>query len=176
MRHRPSVPLRPGLLLGATVLSSLLLAGCSGAGTQPSSSGGGSEPVAEAGSTGSDDLSADQLESGVPAACLDAFPVAFGEPDLAAATLLPADWPTDAVDATLCQTSATGSGLQTIDWATDASGPEVLDAIAAALPPSYAVTREDKGLGEQLDGTAGDVYFTVVTRPGAWTLQLGPAS
>ena len=62
-----------------------------------------------------------------------------------------------------------------VDWATEASGSEVLDAIEAALPPSYSVTREDNGMGEQLDGTAGDVYFTVVTRPGAWTLQLGSA-
>ena len=111
----------------------------------------------------------------MPAECLEAFPVAFGEPDLAAATLLPADFPADAVDGTLCQTAATGSGIQVVDWATDASGTEVLDAIEAALPSSYSVTREDKGMGEQLDGTAGDVYFTVVTRPGAWTLQLGPA-
>jgi hypothetical protein len=179
VNRRPSVHLRAGLLLGTTVFSSLLLAGCSDPGTAQSSSGGGSEPVAEAAadaaSSNEDDFQKSQLDSGVPAECLKAFPVAFGEPDLAAATLLPADFPADAVDATLCQTAASGSGIQVVDWATDSSGTEVLDAIEAALPSSYSVTREDKGLGEQLDGTAGDLYFTVVTRPGAWTLQLGRA-
>ena len=179
MNRRPSVHLRAGLLLGAAVFSSLILTGCSDASTSQSSPEGGSEPVAEAAadaaSSNEDDFQTSQLDSGVPAACLEAFPVAFGEPDLGAATLLPADFPADAVDGTLCQTAATGSGIQVVDWATDASGTEVLDALEAALPSSYSVTREDNGMGEQLDGTAGDVYFTVVTRPGAWTLQLGPA-
>jgi hypothetical protein len=184
MNRRPSVHLRAGLLIGTTLFSSLLLSSCSDSGASEGASSGGGAPVAEAaadsgstesGSTDSGDISEAQLESGVPAECLEAFPVAFGTPDLAAATLLPTDFPADAVDGTLCQTSATGSGIQVVDWATEASGTEVLDALEAALPPSYDVTREDKGLGEQLDGTAGDVYFTVITRPGAWSLQLGPA-
>ena len=177
---RTTVPQRAALLLATTLFSSLLLTGCSDSGTSEGASSGGSEPVAEAaadpGSTDSGDISEAQQESGVPAQCLEAFPVAFGEPDLAAATLLPPGFPADAVEGTLCQTAATGSGVQVVDWATDASEVEVLDAIESALPPSYEVTREDKGLGEQLDGTAGDVWFTVVTRPGAWSLQLSPAS
>ena len=178
MNRRPSVHLRAALLLGTTVFSSLLLTGCSDSDGAKDASGG-SQPVADAAepdSTESDDISEAQLEAGVPAECLEAFPVAFGKPDLGAATLLPGDFPAEAVDGTLCQTSATGSGIQVVDWATGASGTEVLDALVAALPPSYDVTREDKGQGEQLDGTAGDVWFTVVTRPGAWTLQLSPAS
>ncbi len=178
MNRRPSVHLRAGLLLGATLFP-LLLAGCSDADTSPSASGGGSGSVAEAADeaagSSADDFQESQLDSGVPEECLEAFPVAFGEPDLAAATLLPSDFPADVVDGTLCQTAESGSGIQVVDWATEASGTEVLDAIEAALPPSYSVTREDNGMGEQLDGTAGDVYFTVVTRPGAWTLQLGSA-
>ena len=176
MNRRPSVQIRAALLLGTAVFSSTLLSGCSDSGEADT---GGSAPAAETavepGSADSGDISEAQLDSGVPAACLEAFPVAFGEPDLAAATLLPTDFPAEAVDGTLCQTSATGSGVQVVDWATDASGAEVLDAIEAALPSTYSVTREDMGMGEQLDGTAGDVRFTVVTRPGAWTLQLGPA-
>ncbi|MCF6379364.1 hypothetical protein L2K70_17260 [Nocardioides KLBMP 9356] len=176
MNRRPSFQMRAALLLGTATFSCTLLTSCSDSEAAETS---GSEPVAEAsaepGSTDSGDISEAQLESGVPAECLEAFPVAFGEPDLAAATLLPADFPAEAVDGTLCQTAATGSGVQVVDWATDASGAEVLDALETALPSSYSVTREDKGMGEQLDGTAGDVYFTVVTRPGAWTLQLGPA-
>lgn len=179
MNRRPSVHLRAGVLLGATLFSPLLLAGCSDADTSPSASGGGSGSVAEAADgaaeASSDDFQKSQLGSGVPEECLEAFPVAFGEPDLAAATLLPTDFPADAVDGTLCQTAESGSGIQVVDWATEASGTEVLDAIEAALPPSYSVTRGDNGMGEQLDGTAGDVSFTVVTRPGAWTLQIGPA-
>ena len=179
MTRRPSITLRAGLLLGTTVFSSLLLSSCSDSGTSAGAASGGGEPDAEAPAepgSGSTDMSEAQVDSGVPEECLEAFPVAFGEPDLAAATLLPADFPAEAVAGTLCQTSATGDGLQVVDWATDASGTEVLDALVAALPPSYEVTREDKGLGEQLDGTAGDVWFTVVTRPGAWSLQLSPAS
>ena len=179
MNRRPSIHLRAALLLGTAAFSSLLLTGCSDAGTSQGSEEGGSEPVAEAaadaGSSSSDDFQESQLDSGVPAECLEAFPVAFGQPDLGAATLLPADFPADAVAGTLCQTAATGSGIQVVDWATDASGTEVLDAIEESLPSSYSVTREDMGMGEQLDGTAGDVVFTVVTRPGAWTLQLAPA-
>lgn len=177
MNRRPSVQMRAALLLGTAVFSSTLLTACSDSGAAQTS---GSDPVAEAAgepdATDSGDISEAQLESGVPAECLDAFPVAFGKPDLGAATLLPADFPADAVAGTLCQTSATSDGLQVVDWATDASATEVLDAIEAALPASYEVTREDKGQGEQLDGTAGDVWFTVVTRPGAYTVQLAPAS
>ncbi|MCP3421903.1 hypothetical protein [Nocardioides pinisoli] len=177
MNRRPSVRIRATLLLGTAVFSSTLLTSCSDSEAAETS---GSDPVAESagepGSADSDDLAGAQLDSGVPAECLEAFPAAFGEPDLGAATLLPADWPSDAVDGTLCQTSATGNGLQVVDWATDASGSEVLDAVVAALPSSYEVTRKDEGLGEQLDGTAGDVWFTVITRPGAYTVQLAPAS
>ena len=180
LHRRPSTPLRAGLVLGSALLCSLVLTGCSGSGAAEGSfggaSGGTAAAAADPGSSRSDDFQETQLESGVPTECLDAFPMAFGPADLSAATLMPADFPIDAVDATLCQTAATGSGVQTIDWATDTSGPEVLDAVEAALPATYSVTRSDEGLGEQLDGTAGDVVFTVLVREGAWTLQLGPAS
>jgi hypothetical protein len=112
-----------------------------------------------------------QEQTDVPEECRDAFPVAVGRADAAAITLMPATWPTDAVEGTLCQTSATGSGIQVASYATDASGAEVLDAVQGALPASYEVTREDQGMGEQLDGTGDGVSFRVTTREGAFEVM-----
>ena len=63
--------------------------------------------------------------------------------------------------------------LQTADYATTASGSEVLDAYEATLPADYAVGREDQGAGEQLTGSAGSVYFTITIRDGAFSVAFG---
>ncbi len=64
--------------------------------------------------------------------------------------------------------AGTGSGIQVASYATSATEAEVLDAVQAALPPSYDASRTDQGLGEQLQGTADGVSFEVTTRPGAY--------
>ena len=109
-----------------------------------------------------------QDETGVPRACREAFPVAVGEADPAAVSLMPASWPEDVVAGTLCQTSSSGSGMQVASYATSASQDEVLDAVEDALPSSYDVTRADQGLGDQLDGAGDGVAFRVTTRDGAY--------
>ena len=76
--------------------------------------------------------------------------------------------PCGGTDSTLCQTAATGSGVQVASYGTSAGAAEVLDAFEAALPSSYDVTRQDQGLGEQLDGTGDGVSFRVTTREGAY--------
>ena len=113
-----------------------------------------------------------QAETGVPEECREAFPVAVGKADVAAVSLMPASWPQDAVDGTLCQTSASGSGVQVASYATSASGTEVLDAVQDALPASYEVVRSDQGMGEQLDGSGEGVSFRVTTREGAFEVML----
>lgn len=151
--------------VAAIALSSALLVGCTGDDR--------SEPrTAEA---GADDLQQSQLESGVPEACLEAFPVAMTAPELAAITLLPADWPEAPAGATLCQTSSTmDSGVQIADYATNDPTADVLDGYEDALS-AYDVVRADEGLGDQLSGTAGSVSFEINTRDGAYSVTFAPA-
>lgn len=118
----------------------------------------------------------DPADSGVPEECAEAFPVAFGAPDLKALTLLPADWPEPPAGATLCQTTSTADGsIETADYATDAPAEEVLSAYESALAPSYDVARNDEGLGEVLTGTAGSVVFELSTRDGAYSIAFSPS-
>jgi hypothetical protein len=128
---------------------------------------------ADAADPGSPDAAVAQVQeqTDVPQECREAFPVAVGKADPADVTLMPATWPTDVVEATLCQTSATGSGIQVASYATDATGPEVLDAVQGALPSSYDVVREDQGMGEQLDGSGDGVSFRVTVREGAYDVM-----
>ena len=114
-----------------------------------------------------------QEQTDVPQECREAFPVAVGRADPAAITLMPATWPTDAVEGTLCQTSTSGSGIQVASYATETAGAEVLDAVQQALPSSYDVVREDQGLGEQLDGSGDGVSFRVTVREGAYDVMFG---
>jgi hypothetical protein len=112
-----------------------------------------------------------QQQSDVPQECREAFPMAVGKADPADVTLMPAAWPTDAVEGLLCQTSAGGSGIEVASYATEATGPEVLDAVQAALPSSYDVVRQDQGMGEQLDGSGDGVSFRVTVREGAYDVM-----
>ena len=66
---------------------------------------------------------------------------------------------------------AHGSGIQVASYATEVTGPEVLDAVQQALPSSYAVVREDQGMGEQLDGSGDGVSFRVTVREGAYDVM-----
>ena len=52
-----------------------------------------------------------------------------------------------------------------MEFATDGAEAAVLDSVEGALPASYDVTREDQGLGEQLDGAAGvsDLSLAVIS-------------
>jgi hypothetical protein len=143
MNRRPTTRSlsRSAVLVAVLTLGPLGLSACSGeadAGTARTSD----DPEAA--------LAEVQEQTDVPPECRDAFPVAVGKADEDAVDLMPAGWPTDAVDGTLCQTSATASGIQVASYATSASGTEVLDAVQDALPASYDVVREDQGLGEQL--------------------------
>lgn len=160
--------------LSVVVAAGLLtLSACSGDSEASGSTGG---------STGSNDEAASetvelqdlQEDSGAPEECVEVFPLALAEADLADLSLVPGDWPEAPVDATLCQTSATIEGnLETADYATRATGAEVLDAFQAALPAGYEVTREDRGQGDMLAGSAGEVFFEVSTREGAYTVTFG---
>jgi hypothetical protein len=149
--------------LAATGLAAALLA--------LSACSGDAEPRAGIANPNGTDLQQVQGDSGVPEACLEAFPVAVGEADLDDVTLLPAGWPAPPVEATLCQTTGTVDGnLETADYATAASAEQVLDAYEAALPAEYTATRQDQGMGDQLTGAAGSVYFTITTRDGAYSV------
>jgi hypothetical protein len=160
------LPVKLSIVVAAGLLT---LSACSGDTDGPS--GAGSEDKAASDTAGLQDVQAD---SGVPEECLEAFPVAIGEADLADLSLVPGDWPEGPVDATLCQTSSTIEGnLETADYATEATGAEVLDAFQAALPAGYEATREDKGQGDVLTGSAGEVFFQVSTRDGAYTVTFG---
>lgn len=150
---------RTASLTLAAAATALLVSACGG---DPATS---TEP-------GATDLGAAQVDSGVPEACLEAFPVAMTAPDLADVSLLPADWPAAPAGATLCQTSATADGsYQTADYATDDDPSAVLDAWEAALT-AFSPTRGDEGAGEQLAGTAGTVAFEITTRDGAFSVVL----
>jgi len=151
--------LRSRLALAAVPLAlSALLAGCGGD-DEPSSDG----TVETAG------------DSGAPEECADAFPAAFGEPDIGEVSLLPADWPEPVDDAVLCSTSGTvGGSMESADFATTAAEEEVLSSFESALGgvDGYTVSRGDSsGLGrEMLEGTAGDISFQVKTVPGGYTV------
>ena len=153
-QHQP--PRRARLLASLAGSAVLALAGC-----------GGQDDATPVGAA---DQQQAQVDSGIPEACLDAYPAAFTAPDLADATLLPGDWPEPPTGATLCQTTGTADGaVETADYATDAPAAEVLDAYEAALS-AYDVAREDQGLGEQLSGTADGVLFEITTRDGAYSV------
>lgn len=150
---------RASLALAAAA-TALLVSACGGDGD-----GDATEP-------GATDLAGAQVDSGVPEACLEAFPVAMTAPDLADVSLLPADWPAAPAGATLCQTSSTADGAyQTADYATEDDPAAVLDAWEAALA-DFSPTRGDEGAGEQLTGTAGTVAFEITTRDGAFSVVL----
>src|SRR5689334_11837694 len=102
MNRRPNLPLS---LLAALVLGPLSLSACSG-GAEASSAADPEAALAEV-----------QEQTDVPEECREAFPVAVGRADAAAITLMPSDWPADAVAATLCQTSSSGSGIQVASYA-----------------------------------------------------------
>lgn len=161
------LPVKLSIVVAAGLLT---LSACSGD-TDASGSAGSDDKAAASDTAELEDIQAD---SGVPEECLEAFPVAVGEADLADLSLVPGDWPESPVDATLCQTSSTAEGnLETADYATEASGAEVLDAFQAALPAGYEAAREDKGQGDMLNGSAGEVFFQVSTRDGAYTVTFG---
>jgi hypothetical protein len=169
MNSRTTVHCRVAVVLASLAIGAATLTACAGADATEEL---GSAPSSTAAET--DDLSELQSGSGVPEKCLEAFPVALGAPDPAAATMTPVDWPAAAVSGVLCQTTETPDGTrQSLEYATDLPPGDVLDQLEAALPDSYEVTRSDRGLGEQLDGSAGAVYFTVTTRPGAYAVAFG---
>ncbi len=165
-RRNLRLPVRLSIAVSAGLLT---LSACSADTDASDGAGSGDRAASDAA-----DLQDVQAGSGVPAECLDAFPVAIGEADLAELSLVPSDWPESPVDATLCQTSSTIEGnLETADYATEATGAEVLDAFQAALPAGYEATREDTGQGDMLAGSAGEVFFEVTTRDGAYTVTFG---
>jgi hypothetical protein len=166
-RRKTSRPvIRTAGLLAALAIGPLGLSACSGDAEADSAKTGTTNSAAE----GAPDAALDEAQddSGVPAECKEAFPTAFGRADLAEVTLMPASWPRDAVDGTLCQTAEAGNGMQVASYATTASPAEVLDAVQDALPGSYEVARQDQGMGDQLDGSGDGVSFRVTTRPGAF--------
>lgn len=142
--------------------------------TALSSCGAEADDAPVAAATGGGGIAEDQLGSGLPDECLDAFPVAVGEPDLAdLGGVVPADWPEPPIDAVLCQTSGTlDDNVHTAAYATSASEDEVLAAYEQSLA-RYDAVREDQGSGEMVWGTAGDVAFQVTARPGAFTVFFG---
>lgn len=162
-RRNLRLPVKLSIVVAAGVLT---LSGCSG---DTDASGGADKAASD-----TVDLQDVQEDAGVPEECREAFPVAIGEADLADLSLVPGDWPEAPADATLCQTSSTIEGnRETADYATEATGAEVLDAFQGALPAGYEVTREDQGLGDMLTGSAGEVFFEVNTRDGAYTVTFG---
>ena len=159
----------------AVLVLAALLGACSGSGSDAADSADAAAD-AQAGNQGdaADDLAAAQEDSGVPAECLEAFPAAFGAPDLGSVTMLPADWPEPPVESTLCHTSATAEGnVEIADYATDVAPDAVLAAFDSGLPAGYEVAYEDQGLGEMLVGTAGGVSFQVTARDGAFSIMFG---
>ena len=161
--HRPlSQPRsRTASLALAAAATALLVSAC-----------GGEDPATTSTAPDVSDLGEAQVDSGVPEACLDAFPVAMTAPDLADVSLLPAEGPAAPAGATLCQTSSTADGAyQTADYATDDDPAAVLDAWETALA-DFSPTRGDEGAGEQLAGTAGAVAFEITTRDGAFSVVL----
>ncbi|MBA2955473.1 hypothetical protein GON03_14150 [Nocardioides sp. MAH-18] len=168
MNSRTTAHRRVAAVLASLAIGAVTLTACAGADATGEPGAAPTSPAAET------DASELQSGSGVPEECLDAFPVALGAPDPAAATLAPADWPADAVSGVLCQTTETPDGTrQSLEYATDLSPEDVLDQLEAALPASYEATRSDQGLGEQIDGSAGAVHFTVTVRPGAYAVAFG---
>ncbi|WP_210650233.1 hypothetical protein [Nocardioides sp. SYSU D00065] len=167
--HRRLLPLT-GLLL-ATAVS------VSACGSDESS---GSESAAASSSESTDEAldGLDELadSGGVPEECREAFPAEVVPADIADVSGIPAEWPEPPVDATLCRTSSTmDDTLSIAGYATASSPAEVLDAYESALAEQWEVTREDNGMGEVLTGTAGDVWFQVETRDGAFDLSFAPA-
>jgi hypothetical protein len=163
--------LRVRLALTAVPLAlSVLLTGCGGD-DEPSSDGAAQDSGQEAGQAAGQDSGG----SGAPEECAEAFPMAFGEPDLGEVSLLPAGWPEPIDDAVLCSTSGTlEENVESADFATALSEDEVLSSFESALTgvDGYTVSRGDSsGLGrDMLEGTAGDVSFQVTSVPGGYTL------
>ncbi|GAA1517974.1 hypothetical protein [Nocardioides humi] len=123
-----------------------------------------------------EDLADAQEDSGVPEECAGAFPLAWGEPDLADAAL-PAGWPDPPAGAVLCAVSDDTGSVQTVDYATDQDAVAVLDHYASALAgvEGYDVAREEPpGLGhEVVSGTAGDDGgFQVDPRDGGFRIAV----
>lgn len=158
-RHRrAAVALALATVLGAT------LAGC-----------GGDDDAATT-SAGADTDASSEDNPMVPDECAEPFPLAYGDGEPSDLTLRPGDWPDPFPDAVLCGTKATvDESQQEADFAVDADEEEVLSSFESALSSldGYRSSREDpSGLGRQmLGGSAGDVYFQVIAKPGGYTLS-----
>lgn len=163
--------MRRNLALGALAAAAALAFTACG-----SDDDGGADPADEI-SEATQDLADAQHDSGVPEECGAAFPMAWGEPDLAEAQL-PAGWPEPPPGAVLCAVSG-GDGVQTVDYATDLDAAALLDHYEDALSGAegYDVTREEPaGLGhEVISGLAGEAGFQVDPREGGFRLAFDPA-
>ncbi|WGX97243.1 hypothetical protein [Nocardioides sp. L-11A] len=161
-----SITLARPAAAAAAVLAVLALTAC---GSDDPSGDGSADEISEA----ADDLADAQTDSGVPEECDAAFPMAWGEPDLADA-VLPADWPAPPAGAVLCAVSGGDGSVQTVDYATEQDAAAVLDHYEDALSGAagYDVSREEPpGLGHEIvSGMAGEAGFQVDPRDGGFRL------
>ncbi|WP_019143820.1 hypothetical protein [Aeromicrobium massiliense] len=160
MKH---LPRRAALSMAATAL--VLASALSACG--PSEESAASSPISAA--DAKDDLEDIQKDAGVPEECAEAFPLAMTKPDLADVKLVPASWPEPPVDATLCSTSELMDGSQeSLDYATEASADEVLEAYKTALA-DFGATIDDQGTGiKMVVGEADGTSFQVRPQDGGF--------
>ncbi|MFI5428169.1 hypothetical protein ACHMWU_17150 [Aeromicrobium sp. UC242_57] len=97
-----------------------------------------------------------------------------GPPDIADVQMLPASWPAPPAGSTLCQTSETvGGSREEVDYATDLPPAEVFAAYEQALDPSFEVSRDTSGLGDEvLIGVADGVDFQISADEGKFSIAL----
>ncbi|RNL65261.1 hypothetical protein EFK50_04690 [Nocardioides marmoriginsengisoli] len=144
-------------LSAALVVGALALTGCGAGSDDPDGAAPEADPT---------------VSSGVPEVCKEAFPAAFGAPDIAEISMLPAGWPEPPPGSTLCQTAETiGGSRENADYVTTLSAEQVLEAYEDGLDPALGAAREEGPLGgEVLVGAVDGVDFQITPGTGKFTI------
>lgn len=107
----------------------------------------------------------DQGAPGTTLACEEAYPSALGEPDISAATILPADWPEDPPRSTLCSAYQTTEVSAVVQYVTELTPDEVLAYYEPLLAQYAPVISEGIGGAPILNGSQGEFEFAIQTDP-----------
>lgn len=107
----------------------------------------------------------DETAAGTTLACEEAYPSALGEPDISAATILPADWPQGPPGSTLCSAYQTSDVSAVVQYVTNLTPDEVLAYYEPLLAEYSPVISEGVGDAPILNGSQGEFEFAIQTDP-----------
>lgn len=107
----------------------------------------------------------DQPAAGTTLACEEAYPSALGEPDISAATILPADWPEGPPGSTLCSAYQTSDVSAVVQYLTNLTPDEVLAYYEPLLAKYSPVISDGIGDAPILNGSEGEFEFAIQTDP-----------